>query len=267
MANEIQIFNNPQFGNVRIQMNASGEPLFCLTDVCKALELDSSQVVKRLEDGVVSIHPILDKLGRGQRANFINEEGLYDVILDSRKPSAKLFRKWVTGEALPSIRKTGSYSVNKQSSQPQLPTDYLSALKALVVSEEERQSLMLENKEQQKIIVKLEEDSRYLNQILNSREAIIVSVIAQDYGMTAAEFNRLLNGLNIQYKKSGTWILCSKYLKDGYVISSPFDFKHKDGRTDTKATTKWTRKGQKFLYYKLREHGILPLIERNAQGE
>ena len=107
--NDIQIFNNPQFGQVRTA-ETSENPLFCLLDVCKALELRQGDVVRRLTDGVVSTQPIIDSLGRTQMANFVNEDGLYDVILDSRKPEAKAFRKWVTSEVLPSIRKTGQYS-------------------------------------------------------------------------------------------------------------------------------------------------------------
>lgn len=107
--NEISIFQNPDFGQVRIIQNAQGEPLFCLKDVCGALMLDGKQVNRRLEDEVVSKHPIVDSLGRTQMATFVNEDGLYDVILDSRKPEAKAFRKWVTSEVLPQIRKTGGY--------------------------------------------------------------------------------------------------------------------------------------------------------------
>lgn len=107
--NEISIFQNPDFGQVRIIQNAQGEPLFCLKDVCLALMLDGKQVNRRLEDEVVSKHPIVDSLGRTQMATFVNEDGLYDVILDSRKPEAKAFRKWVTSEVLPQIRKTGGY--------------------------------------------------------------------------------------------------------------------------------------------------------------
>lgn len=96
-ANEkgIQIFNNQEFGSVRV-VAKEGEPLFCLSDVCKILELRAGDVRQRLDDGVVSTQPIYDSLGREQMANFVNEDGLYDVILDSRKPEAKRFRKWVT---------------------------------------------------------------------------------------------------------------------------------------------------------------------------
>ena len=138
--NDIQIFKNEAFGEVRVA-GTSEDPLFCLADICKVLELDPSQVVKRLEDGVVTIHPITDNLGRAQKANFINENGLYDVILDSRKPQAKVFRKWVCGEVLPSIRKTGEYSVKQA-----LPKTYLEALKELVVVVEANEMLSLENK-------------------------------------------------------------------------------------------------------------------------
>ncbi|MFS0560090.1 phage antirepressor KilAC domain-containing protein [Terribacillus sp. 179-K 1B1 HS] len=88
----------------------NGDPIFLLKDVCSILELGQVAGVKRrLSDDVISNHPIIDSLGRTQQATFINEDGLYDVILDSRKPEAKRFRKYVTNEVLPSIRKTGGY--------------------------------------------------------------------------------------------------------------------------------------------------------------
>lgn len=105
----IQVFNNPEFGDIRTA-GTPENPLFCLADLCKALELDNvSQVKTRLDDGVISNEVILDSLGRRQQANFVNEDGLYDVILDSRKPEARKFRKWVTSEVLPAIRRSGQY--------------------------------------------------------------------------------------------------------------------------------------------------------------
>ena len=106
---EIQIFQNQEFGAIRTLSNEQGEPMFCLKDVCEALGLQTKQVVRRLMDDVFSKHPIVDNLGRTQQATFVNEDGLYDTILESRKPQAKLFRKWVTSEVLQSIRKQGGY--------------------------------------------------------------------------------------------------------------------------------------------------------------
>ena len=103
--NELQIFNNEEFGEIRTVV-VNDEPMFCLIDICKALEMSNpTMVAQRLDDDE---RTKLD-LGRAGDTNFITESGLYAVILRSDKPNAKKFRKWITGEVLPSIRKTGSY--------------------------------------------------------------------------------------------------------------------------------------------------------------
>lgn len=141
---EIKIFNNPSFGNVRVA-GSENNPLFCLADVCKALDLQPSAVMRRLDDGVISNNPITDNLGRQQVANFVNEDGLYDVILDSRKPEAKQFRKWITSEVLPTIRKHGAYMtvniIEKTLSDP----DYLIQL-ATTLKQERQQRIEAERK-------------------------------------------------------------------------------------------------------------------------
>ena len=103
--NDLQIFNNEEFGEVRTVV-LNSEPMFCLADVCKALDIkNATDVAKRLDyDERTRLN-----LGRQGETNFVTESGLYAVILRSDKPNAKKFRKWITGEVLPSIRKTGSY--------------------------------------------------------------------------------------------------------------------------------------------------------------
>lgn len=110
--NELQIFNSKEFGEVRTAV-INDEPMFCLTDICKALELTQpSKVKERLnEKGVRSI-PTLTKGGE-QKLLYINESNLYKTIFQSRKESAERFTEWVTSEVLPSIRKTGSYNMPK----------------------------------------------------------------------------------------------------------------------------------------------------------
>lgn len=117
--NAIQVFNNPQFGAIRTAGSVDN-PIFCLADVCRVLGLSEKGVNQRLTDEVISNYPITDSLGRTQQALFVNEDGLYDVILDSRKPEARQFRKWVTSEVLPSIRKTGGYIATHQDDTPEL---------------------------------------------------------------------------------------------------------------------------------------------------
>ena len=104
----MKIFESLEFGRIRTVSEEKGEPWFCLADVCKVLGLKQGDVCRRLAKGLVSTQPLSTR-GGTQMANFVNEDGLYDVILDSRKPSARAFRKWVTSEVLPQIRKTGGY--------------------------------------------------------------------------------------------------------------------------------------------------------------
>lgn len=109
--NQLQVFN---FQDVQVRtIEKEGQPWFVLKDVCDVLDIDQVAGIKRrLSDDVISNHPIPDALGRPQQTIVINEDGLYDVILESRKPEARAFRKWITSEVLPTIRKTGGYAID-----------------------------------------------------------------------------------------------------------------------------------------------------------
>lgn len=107
----IRIFENKEFGEIRI-ITINNEPMFCLADVCKALELEQvSRVKARLNQDGVTTSKVIDNMGREQIANFINESNLYKTIFQSRKESAERFTDWVTSDVLPSIRKTGGYQI------------------------------------------------------------------------------------------------------------------------------------------------------------
>lgn len=111
---EMMIFDNPEFGEVRAQ-EINGEPWFVLKDVCRVLGIGQTRTVtERLDDDEVGITPCQDGRGHVQDMSIINESGLYTTIIRSTKPEAKAFRKWITGEVLPSIRKTGGYQVNQE---------------------------------------------------------------------------------------------------------------------------------------------------------
>jgi hypothetical protein len=111
--NAIQVFT---YNSNQVRMlNKNGEPWWVLADVCNVLGLSTpARVAERLDDDEVSQTHIIDALGRKQKASIINESGLYSVILRSDKKEAKSFRKWVTSEVLPSIRRTGTYSIHQQ---------------------------------------------------------------------------------------------------------------------------------------------------------
>ena len=277
--NEITIFNNPQFGDIRTA-GTPEVPLFCLADVCKALELQSSAVMRRLEDGVISSHPISDNLGRQQLANFVTEDGLYDVILDSRKPEAKVFRKWVTSEVLPTIRKTGGYiATNGTMTDEEIMARALMVAQNTITRRDEQIRVMEaenhmqseinrylseENDGQKKLIAQMQKGNDYLNTILASPGTLATTQVAADYGMSAIAFNKKLNEMRIQHKVNGQWILYSDFMGKGYVHSRTISFTRRDGRPDTKLCTVWTQRGRLFLYDALKEVGILPQIERTA---
>lgn len=120
MKESIQIFKSPQFGDIRTAISPAGEPLFCLVDICKALDLGNpSQTKQRLQKGGVSTNEVIDAKGRVQSALFINEPNLYKCIFQSRKKEAEAFQDWVFGEVLPAIRKTGGYMVSRPEETPE----------------------------------------------------------------------------------------------------------------------------------------------------
>ncbi len=125
--NEVKIFNSPQFGEIRTT-GTSDNPLFCLADLCSAIGLkDVSRCASRLDDDMRQTHPILDRLGREQQAIFVSEAGMYDVIIRSDSDKARPFRRWITSEVLPSIRRTGGYSVENSGATTAHPTTTVKA--------------------------------------------------------------------------------------------------------------------------------------------
>lgn len=266
MSNDIQIFNSPQFGQIRTA-GTTEEPLFCLVDVCKALELNPSKVSQRLGDDVLSKYPIRDELNRTQQANFVNEDGLYDVILDSRKPEAKAFRKWITSEVLPTIRKHGAYMTEDALTRAITEPDFLIQL-ATALKEEKTKRLSVEQVcEEQKVQIEdLTKKVSCLDLILASTNTVTITQIAQDYGMSGRAFNKLLNEQKVQYKVGTQWILYAKYKDKSYVSSETVHFEGSDGTQHTSLNTKWTQKGRLFLYDLLKALGIYPTIEADQMA-
>lgn len=275
MSNEIQIFKNSEFGEIRTAGTAEN-PLFCLADVCNALGLRQNDVVRRLDKGVVSTHP-LSTGGGNQHFNFVNEDGLYDVILDSRKAEAKRFRKWVTSEVLPSIRKHGAYMTESALHRAVREPDFLIRLATEIKKERElrvhaeqtcriqQETInLLDSKVDglEREVDAMKEKVSYLDIILATKNSVLVTQIAQDYGESSIKFNRRLNKMNIQYSRGKQWILYAPYKDCGYVTSETYLIKHKNGTEEVRMNTKWTQKGRQFLYETLKAVGVLPVIER-----
>lgn len=245
----IQVFNNPAFGNIRVA-GTDTNPQFCLADVCKALGLTAKFVNKRLNKGVISNHP-LETAGGTQQALFVNEDGLYDVILDSRKIEARQFRKWITSEVLPTIRKHGAYMTDDALQKAIQSPDFLIQL-----------ATELKNEKQKRLVAEAK--------IQETRPQVIFAdaVTASSDSILVGELAKLIkqNGVDTGQRRLFRWLrdngyLCKKY---GECFNEPtqhamelglFEIKKTiiqkpDGSSIISRTVKVTGKGQIYFVNK-----------------
>lgn len=255
MENQIKIFNNPNFGEVRVA-GTSDEPMFCLADVCKILDIKQFRK-ERLTDDVISNQPIIDSLGREQQALFVNEDGLFDVILDSRKPEAKQFRKWVTSEVLPSIRRTGGYIITKDEETPEeiMARALMLAQQTLAKREERMRQLEADNNSKQATInIQTEEIKKvapkvnYYDNTLQSVNTMTTTQVAKELGMEANKLNEKLKTRGISYKQSGQWLLHAPYSNWGMHSTRTQTYTRSDGSMGTSVYTVWTQRGRRFIH-------------------
>lgn len=239
------------------------EPYFLAKEVAQIIEHSNHRMMLEGVDDDEKGVSIAYTPGGPQKMWFLTENGLYEVLMQSRKPIAKQFKKGVKA-ILKEIRTTGGYLATQAEDTPELIM-----ARALQVAqstiERHANQLKAANEtiaEQQEEIKALKRDSDYLNTILNSKGTVTTTQIAQDYGYSARSFNARLKEMHIHHKVNGQWILYAPYIGKGFVQSKTISFLHKDGRQDTKMHTEWTQRGRLFLYDALREVGVLPLIER-----
>lgn len=229
------------------------EPFFLAKDVADWIGLTNvSDMISRVDDDEVTKFNLGGLQGE---CNFLTENGLYEVLMQSRKPIAKQFKKEIK-KILKSIRTNGGYIAN----QERLTPEQIVA-NALVVAQN---IINKQNNQIQEMSIKmseLEKKSDYLDLILESKETVTVTQISQDYGMSAKAFNKLLANLGVQHKVNGQWILYAKYLGEGYVHSKTVTITRSNGVKDTVMNTEWKQKGRIFLYNLLKDNGYLPLIE------
>ena len=226
-------------------------------DVAEWIEYDASSVNKMLDkiDEDEKLVGTLFRSGQNREVWFLTENGLYEVLMQSRKPLAKEFKKKVK-EILKSIRKHGLYAIDDLLDNPDM------AIAALQKLKEERQ-LRLQAQEEvaqkNQIIQELQPKATYYDLVLQNKSLVAISVIAKDYGMSAKKLNKILHELKIQFKQGNTWLLYQKYAGKGYTQSKT----HTIDADYSKMHTCWTQKGRLFLYDLLKnKKGILPLIEQ-----
>ena len=254
---EMQILENQEFGAVRT-VELDGEPWLVGKDVAQALGYSNPRKaladhVEEEDKGVTKC----DTLGGVQEMTIINESGLYSLVLSSKLPGAKKFRRWVTAEVLPAIRRTGGY---------RMPKDYPSALRALADAEEEKLALRAENEQQRQAIAEFQPLRQYIDTILSSTGAIATTQIAADYDISAKQLNKILHEEGLQHCVNGQWILYRRHMGKGYTKSETIPITRSDGRTDTRIYTKWTQKGRILIHEILTRRGILAVMDRQTAG-
>ena len=260
---ELQISKNAEFGSVRT-LTINDEPYFVGKDIAEILGYTNPS--KALADHVDEY----DKLNNeslsslGQRGGWIiNESGLYSLILSSKMPNAKKFKRWVTSEVLPAIRKHGIYAIDEVLNNPDMLIAALTELKA----EREKTKLLTETVAVQKQqISEMKPKASYYDVVLNCKDLVAISVIAKDYGWSANRMNQYLHKKGVQYKQGNKiWLLYQKYSELGYTSTKTNSYSGSDGTVHTKPHTYWTQKGRLFIYELLKSDGILPNIEREKK--
>lgn len=221
--NDIQIFNNEQFGQVRVTTKDNGTWL-CLSDVCKSLGLGNvTEVKKRLNSKGLSTIETLTNGGK-QNLIYVDESNFYKVIFQSRKSEAEKFTEWVTSDVLPSIRKHGMYATDELINNPDL-------LIAAATKIKEERAARLEAEKQR-------------DRLIHQSKLYTTSEIAKELGLkSATKLNSLLAEKKIQYKQNKTWLLYSKYADCDYVSIKQTILENDHIVYDRK----WTGKGRDFI--------------------
>lgn len=261
---ELQVFKNSEFGSIRTLL-INGEPHFVGRDIADILGYSNTKdaiathvdeedrsVIQRSENTTLEIP------NRG--LTVINESGLYSLILSSKMPNAKKFKRWVTAEVLPSIRKHGVFAVDEVLANPDI---LINALMELKKEREEKLALQQTVAVQNQQIVEMKPKASYYDVVLNCKDLVAISVIAKDYGWTANHMNQYLKEKGIQFKQGKKiWLLYKEYAEMGLTSTKTHTYSGSDGSAHSKPHTYWTQKGRLFIYDLLKKDGILPIMEK-----
>ena len=235
--NDVQIFQNQEFGAIRTITNEQGEVLFCGRDVADALGYLNSR--KAIRDHVADEDKLEERIvtsGQNRHLIFINESGLYALILSSKLDSAKRFKHWVTSEVLPSIRKHEGYMMARPDE-----SDEIILARALQIMQ-----ATLQRRDEQ--IARLKPRAEYADHVLDSVTCITTTQLAKELDMTAQELNRLLCEMHIQYWQSGQYLLYADYARQGYAKNRTHSYRGHDDTLRTNTYLVWTERGRDFIH-------------------
>lgn len=261
--NELQIFNSTEFGEVRTIV-IDNEVWFVGKDVCDILKYQNgSRDINRHVDEEDRIKEMIAQYQNGTLVKtqtiLINESGLFSLALSSKLPKAKEFKRWITKEVIPSIRKHGGYLT------PAKIEEVLSNPDTIIKLATELKKLRTENQMQAQQIAEFKPIKEYVDLILQSDGTVTTTQIAADYGLSAKKLNKILNEEKIQHKVNDQWILYSNMMNKGYTKSETIDIERSDGRIESKMHTRWTQKGRLKIHEILTNLGFIANYDREQQ--
>lgn len=272
MNNKIKVFENAEFGSVRT-VTINGEPWFVASDVCKALEINNvSMAISRLDDDEKNTIILTEGIPGNPNKTIVNEPGLYSLVLSSRKPEAKAFKRWITHEVIPDIRQYGMYATSDFLDKALgNPDNWIRMLTEYSAVKKENETLKLKTVEQKEVIESqnnqitlMKPKASYYDLVLQTKNAVNITTIAKDYGLSAVTLNKKLHDYGVQYKQGGTWLLYQQYADMGYTKTKTGVYTNKAGEEYASVHTQWTQKGRMFIYEILKDHGILPKMEEES---
>ncbi|WP_288970550.1 phage antirepressor KilAC domain-containing protein [uncultured Ruminococcus sp.] len=257
---ELQIFNSIEFGSIRTTI-VDGEIMFVGKDVADILGYQNgSRDINRHVDEEDRFKVMFFDGNQDKETIIINESGLYSLILSSKMPNAKKFKRWVTSEVLPTIRKHGVFAVDEVLTNPDILINALTELKR---EREEKSVLQQTIAIQNQQIIEMKPKASYYDVVLNCKDLVAISVIAKDYGWTANHMNQYLHEKGIQFKQGKKiWLLYKEYAEMGLTSTKTHTYSGSDGSTHSRSHTYWTQKGRLFIYDLLKKDGILPIMEQ-----
>ena len=269
MNHQNQVFNHPQFGEICTVQQEEGKVLFKANDVARSLGYAEAAKAVRTHCKGVSVLDTTIENQYGtvvmQPTKFISESDVYRLVMRSKLPEAEKFQDWVCEEVLPAIRKDGAYLSEKALQRAVTDPEFFIGL-ANAIRKEKEQRLEIESccTEQQLLIDRQKETieelgkrSAYAETVLQNKDLVDITQIAQDYGLSGRRLNAILHEKRVQYKSGKQWILYAPYKGNGYVGSETSQLEN--GKTVMR--TRWTQKGRLFIHDLLKADGILPVHE------
>ena len=274
MSNELKIFENAEFGRVRTALY-NNQAWFVGVDCAVALKYVNTKqaLLRHVDEEDRKVLQSVDFIERSRNdtfeipprgMTFINESGLFSLILRSDMPEAKKFKRWVTSEIIPAVLHNGGYIAGQENlTDAELMAKALLVAQNTIAEREKRIAAMTRTIEDQtNLIAEMKPKATYYDSILHCKDTMCARLIAMDYGISANKLNKILHEQHIQYHANRGWVLYIKYAGEGYAYQNGFQYYDTKGEPHIAPSLQWTQKGRLFIYDIMKKLGYTPVMDR-----